>query len=60
MAIQHPVDTKRHEVTRLTFEVAGDPRLAAEVAAEMVPAIRGRGLEVRAARAGEQDVLGGL
>ena len=45
------------DVTRIAFELVGDTALAVEVAAEMVPALRGRGFIVRAATAGEVDVL---
>ena len=45
------------DVTRVVFELIGSPGLAVEVAAEMVTAIRGRGFVVRAATAGDVDVL---
>ena len=45
------------DVTRVVFELLGPPSRIIEVAAEMVPALRGRGLVVRAATAGDVDVL---
>ena len=45
------------DLTRIVFELLGPPARAVEVAAEMVPALRGRGFVVRAATAGDIDVL---